>query len=116
MSSSSSIGPKVFVEAFINPAGILLGMISWFSVTFFRFGEIPDNFNPIHVTLIPKTVNADTMQKFSPIALANFQYKILTKILANRLSPIAKGIVSLQQSAFIRGRQISDYISLLLSL
>lgn len=48
------------------------------------------------------------MDQFRPIALANFLFKIITKILADRLSLIAPRIISDQQHAFIKGRHISN--------
>ena len=50
------------------------------------------------------------MDKFRHITLANFQFKILTKVLANRLNNIRRKIVSEQQRSFIKGRKIQEYI------
>lgn len=71
---------------------------------------MPDNSNPIHVSLIPKLGNVDTVQKFISVSLSNFYYKIIAMILANRLSPIIANIISPQQSTFIKGRNLSDSI------
>lgn len=69
---------------------------------FFATGELRDIFNSVHVCLILKVKGADRVELFRPIALANFQFKIITKILADRLAPIASEIVSRYQSAFIK--------------
>lgn len=50
------------------------------------------------------------MELFRPIALANLHFKIITKILAKRLTPNASEIISPQQCAFIRGYCILDWI------
>lgn len=50
------------------------------------------------------------MSDLRPIALCNVPYKILTKILANRLKPIFSSAISESQSAFIEGRSINDNI------
>jgi len=47
---------------------------------------------------------------FRPIALVSSVYKILSKVLANRLRMVVGNVVSASQSAFIKGRQILDGI------
>jgi hypothetical protein len=60
--------------------------------------------------LLPKVPGADRLDNFRPIALANFQFKVITKILADRLGPIAATIVSEHQRGFIPTRHIQDCI------
>ncbi|XP_062005969.1 uncharacterized protein LOC133723163 [Rosa rugosa] len=79
---------------------------------FFISGTIIPHFNSIVVILIPKKQEADRIADFRPIALANFVFKIITKIIATRLSPIVARIVSPNQSAFITGRSVADPIIL----
>ncbi|KAL6139472.1 hypothetical protein ACLB2K_057776 [Fragaria x ananassa] len=55
---------------------------------------------------------ASSISQFRPIALANFLFKIIPKILADRLGPIASRIISVNQSALLPGRRISDCIGL----
>jgi len=44
------------------------------------------------VVLILKTINVVKISYFRPIALANFRFKIISKILADMLPPIADRI------------------------
>ncbi|CAL0318886.1 unnamed protein product [Lupinus luteus] len=81
---------------------------------FFSQGWLLSNLNSNYVVLIPKSANADKMDDFRPIALANFQFKIISKILADRLAIIAARIVSPQQKCFIKNRHIQDCIFLTL--
>jgi hypothetical protein len=46
--------------------------------------------------------------QFRPINLTNFSYKIISKILANRLKPLLHKIIYPNQSAFLQGRSIQD--------
>lgn len=50
--------------------------------------------------------------KFHPISLCNVIYKIITKVMANRLKLILASLISSEQSGFVEERQISDGIIL----
>ena len=80
--------------------------------SFFQSGYILPNINSSFVALIPKVQEADAITQFRPIAMANFSFKIITRILADRLGPIASRIILPNQFAFLKGRQISDCIFL----
>ncbi|GKE09123.1 RNA-directed DNA polymerase, eukaryota [Tanacetum coccineum] len=75
---------------------------------FFRSGSFPKGCNPSFITLIPKVNDAKFVKDFRPISLIGCQYKIVGKILANRLSSVIGSLVSKEQSTFIHGRQILD--------
>src|SRR4051812_20175119 len=62
------------------------------------------------ITLIPKENDARVMKKFRPISLLNCSFKIFTKVLTNRLAKVIGRIISLNQSAFIRGRFILESV------
>nr|GEV95122.1 RNA-directed DNA polymerase, eukaryota [Tanacetum cinerariifolium] len=75
---------------------------------FFCSGSFPKGCNPSFIALIPKINDAKFVKDFRPISLIGCQYKIVGKILANRLSSVIGTLVSKEQSAVIRGRQILD--------
>ena len=52
------------------------------------------------------------MADLCPIALCNIAYKILAKLLVNRLKLLLDGLISEFQSAFIGGRSIFDNVIL----
>lgn len=79
-------------------------------VEFFTKSWMPPTYNSNTIVLIPKNEQADSVEQFRPIALANFKFKIITKILADRLAPIMKSIISKEQRGFIQGRNIRDCI------
>jgi len=64
------------------------------------------------VSLIPKTPDANYVKNFRPIAIVNFKFKIISKILANRLAIVAARIISPNQYGFVQGRQIHDCIGI----
>lgn len=46
---------------------------------------MPNNYNANIIILIPKAPDADCMDKFRPIALTNFKFKVISKIWVDRL-------------------------------
>jgi hypothetical protein len=50
------------------------------------------------------------MSDFRPISLVGCLYKVLSKVLANRLRNVIGKVISENQSAFVKGRQILDGI------
>lgn len=79
---------------------------------FFINSWMMPNFNANTLILIPKIPNADEVTHYRPIALANFKYKIISKILADRVAAIMPTIISPEQKGFIQGRQMRDCICL----
>nr|GEV57914.1 RNA-directed DNA polymerase, eukaryota [Tanacetum cinerariifolium] len=75
---------------------------------FFDDGFFPKGNNASFITLIPKVIEAKFVTDFRPISLIGSVYKVVTKILANRLATVISGLVSDSQSAFIANRQILD--------
>nr|GEY90174.1 RNA-directed DNA polymerase, eukaryota, reverse transcriptase zinc-binding domain protein [Tanacetum cinerariifolium] len=75
---------------------------------FFLHGEIPKGCNSSFIALISKIPSANVVKDFRPISLIGSLYKIIAKILANRLVGKLGEIVNEVQSAFIADRQILD--------
>lgn len=73
-------------------------------------GESVRSLNKTLISLIPKVQSPKKIQDFRPISLCNVSYKIIAKVLANRLKGILDSIISPSQSAFVPGRQISDNV------
>uniref|UniRef100_A0A2N9GXN7 Reverse transcriptase domain-containing protein n=1 Tax=Fagus sylvatica TaxID=28930 RepID=A0A2N9GXN7_FAGSY len=66
--------------------------------------------NSTFVVLIPKKMGASDVKDFRPISLTGSIYKIISKVLANRLREVLGSLLSLSQNAFIQGRQIQDSV------
>jgi len=58
--------------------------------------------------VIPKVESPQKLNDFRPISLVGSLYKILAKLLANRLSRVIGKVVSETQTAFVHDRQIMD--------
>ena len=65
------------------------------------------------ITLIPKIKGAVNIKQFRPICLLNVIYKIITKVLTLRLTPVAAKVIGESQTAFIPGRHILDGVLIL---
>ncbi|KAM1414771.1 hypothetical protein ACFX2I_006507 [Malus domestica] len=72
----------------------------------------PLKINATLVVLIPKVPNPDTVSHFRPITLCNYSYKILSKIMANRIKPLLSDLISPSHNVFVAGRQIQDNIGI----
>jgi len=77
-----------------------------------NLAKIPEGWNDTTIVLIPKVNNPTMVSQFSPINLCNVVYKVISKMLANRLWMILSDIISDHQSAFVPGRLITDNILL----
>nr|GFA47006.1 RNA-directed DNA polymerase, eukaryota [Tanacetum cinerariifolium] len=71
-------------------------------------GTFPRGCNSSFIALIPKTQDSKFVIDFRPINLIGILYKIIAKILANKLRFVISDLVSNFQSAFVSKRQILD--------
>ncbi|GAU38423.1 hypothetical protein TSUD_396030 [Trifolium subterraneum] len=75
---------------------------------FFTSSWILPGFNSNIIALLPKTPDATSIDQYRPIAMANFKFKIISKILADRLASIMPSLISEEEMGFIHGRDIKD--------
>jgi hypothetical protein len=65
------------------------------------------------ITLVPKVQDANNIKQYRPICLLNVDYKGFTKVLTDRLTPVAKKVVGKNQTGFIKGRNILEGVVIL---
>ncbi|RVW77536.1 Transposon TX1 uncharacterized 149 kDa protein [Vitis vinifera] len=75
---------------------------------FHDHGSFPKSLNNTFLVLIPKKGGVEDLGDFRPISLLGGLYKLLAKVLANRLKKVVGKVVSPAQNAFVMGRQILD--------
>jgi len=75
-------------------------------------GSVKGSLNETFVTLIPKTSNPEPFNDFRPIALCNFSYKVISKLIALRIKDKIALCISKEQFGFLRDRLIFDAIGL----
>lgn len=80
---------------------------------FWRDGILTSNMIKGVIRLIPKSGELSFLKNWRPITLMNLLYKIISKILANRLKQYLSFLVDEEQTGFIAGRRILDNILVL---
>ena len=75
-----------------------------------NIGVMPKGLNETYICLIPKVDCLQKVTEFKPISLCNVVYKIVFKVLANRLKKILPAVIDESQSAFVPGRQITNNV------
>ncbi|XP_060964786.1 uncharacterized protein LOC133033733 [Cannabis sativa] len=77
---------------------------------FFGSEEMRCGLNDTNLVLIPKKKNFVVMGHLRPISFCNVLYKIISKVLANRMRDLIDCIISDTQSSFILNHLISDNV------
>uniref|UniRef100_A0A8R7V1G2 Reverse transcriptase domain-containing protein n=1 Tax=Triticum urartu TaxID=4572 RepID=A0A8R7V1G2_TRIUA len=62
------------------------------------------------LTLVPKEPNAVKLDRFRPLAMVNYSFKIFAKCATNRFGPVCNTLISPNQTAFLKGRFILESI------
>ena len=102
-------GPDGFTVAFWQACWDFVKEEIWeMFKEFFVQRSFAKSLNTTFMVLIPKKGGAKDLGDFRPISLLGGLYKLLAKVLANRLKKVLGKVVSEDQNAFVKGRQILD--------
>ncbi|GJZ02307.1 RNA-directed DNA polymerase, eukaryota, reverse transcriptase zinc-binding domain protein [Tanacetum coccineum] len=106
-------GPYGYTAKFYKKAWSIVGSDVCNAIKeFFRKGRMLGEINATLITLVPKGSTPQKVSDYRPIACYNVLYKIISKILTNRIKHALSKLVDPSQSAFIPRRQITDNILL----
>ena len=111
MSGEKAPGPDGYTIAFYKHCWEIVKIDILNSLQEFHEHEcIKRSLNATFVVLIPKKPGVSDVKDFRPICLIGSVYKILSKVLANRLKVVLGAVLSPTQNAFIQGRQITESV------
>lgn len=68
--------------------------------------------NLTNIVLLPKILHLMNLVNFRPISLCNVFYKLVVKMIVNRMEGVMDVCIDESQSAFVIGRLISDNVLL----
>ncbi|RVW26068.1 LINE-1 retrotransposable element ORF2 protein [Vitis vinifera] len=109
MNGDKAPGPDGFTVAFWQNAwDFTKEEIMEMFKEFHEHNSFVKSLNNTFLVLIPKKSGAENLGDFRPISLVGGLYKLLAKVLANRLKKVIGKVVSIAQNAFVMGRQILD--------
>jgi exonuclease III len=109
MRTDASPGPDGFSPGFFKTFWPLVkGDLSDLMAAFHSGTTKLQPINQAYMALLPKRDDVVTADGFRPISLQGTALKILCKVLTRRIQPHIPALVSIDQSGFIRGRNITD--------
>ncbi|KAL0455344.1 UNVERIFIED_CONTAM: Transposon TX1 uncharacterized protein [Sesamum latifolium] len=106
-------GPDGYSSGFYKAAWSIVGEeVVKAIMEFFITGRLLKQVNATILALIPKVWTPSLVSDFCPIFCCNVLYKVITKIILQRLRMVLDSLISPSQNAFVLGRSIGDNILL----
>jgi hypothetical protein len=111
---NKSPGPDGFNLNFFKACWLIVkhDVLAFFS-EFHENAFLPKALTASFLTLVPKKDHPQELFDYRPICLIGSLYKVLSKLLANRLKLVLGKLISKCQSAFLPNRQILDGVMVL---
>ena len=111
LNSDKALGPNGFPIVFwIFSWDFVKKEVLGFFKEFHEQCRFVKNLNATFLVLIPKKQTVEDFKELRPISLVGGLYKILTKVLANRIKRVLDKVISKSQNAFVKGRHILDAV------
>lgn len=113
MPNDKSPGPDGYTSEFYKATWEIIGNEFTLAIqSFFAKGFLPKGINSTILALIPKKLEARVMRDYRPISCCNVIYKVISKIIANRLKSVLPKFISGNQSAFVKDRLLIENLLL----
>nr|XP_027077000.1 uncharacterized protein LOC113700749 [Coffea arabica] len=113
MDTQSAPGPDGFGAGFFQSCWDMVKDDLLMAIQdFFQGMEQPRSWSHSMVVLIPKMDGASHWREFRPLSLCNVSSKVVSKILAVRISKLLPKLISPWQTGFVPGRGIVDNVLL----
>ncbi|GKV39884.1 hypothetical protein SLEP1_g47585 [Rubroshorea leprosula] len=106
--SNKSPGPDGFTSGFYRATwSIIKNDVTAAVLDFFDSGKILKQINATNITIVPKVSCPNVVSDYRPIACCNVIYKVISKLLTQRINEVLSMLVSNNQTAFVKGRSIT---------
>ncbi|CAL9237368.1 unnamed protein product [Arabidopsis halleri] len=113
MPKNKAPGPDGFPVEFLWEAWDVVGLDLVKAVqSFFTSGYLPRNFNATAITLIPKIQGADKLSQFRPVSCCTTVYKVIARLLKQKLKLFISDAVQGNQVGFVQGRHLCENVLL----
>lgn len=113
MPNNKSPGPDGYTTEFFKASWSVIGKDLVIAIqSFFSKGFLPKGLNSTILALVAKKDKAIEMRDYRPISCCNVIYKVISKIIANRLKDTLPGCISYNQSAFVKDRLLVENLLL----
>lgn len=113
MPANKAPGPYGYTTEFFKDAWPVIGEDLTIVVqSFFVQGFLPKGLNSTILSLIPKKEEVKMMKDYMPISLCNVLYKVISKLIANRLKAILPKCITMNQTAFVKERLLIENVLL----
>lgn len=111
MVGDKALGPDGFPTFFYQHFWDVVGHDVWWVVEEVRFNaRVVEELSYTFLSLIPKAERPAYFGDFKPISLCNVLYKVIAKVIMNRLKPLLKYIIFEEKNGFVLGRLIVEGI------
>ena len=80
--------------------------------SFHETGILPKGCNASFIALVPKVKDPTTIDQYRPISLVGAMYKIISKVMSNRIKIVLPMVIDENQSAFMKGRGLLESVLL----
>lgn len=101
-----------FLQAFTKLLLIVGTEVTEAILNFYATGKMLKQINTMLLALIPKVHSPKLVMDFRPISSCNVPYKVISKIIVQKLSRVLDKLISPCQAAFVPSSSIRDNIML----